>query len=548
MSQAKSDPQTETMPIQKKVNLALLLIFALVMAAIASFSVWSERAMVLKVIEQQTMDMATSYFDAINILMITENMDKRELARKKIMERPGMVEARIIRGEEFNRMSGSAGSDDSRPADELDRRALAGESVTELQKTATGDRTIVVVVPMLALSNYHGTNCLTCHQAQENSVLGAVRVAYSLKGLDGQVSTNQLKLALVQLAVFAVGFFIMMQLISRLVVQTIIGVSGELEEAANQVAATAAEVYSSSQSLADGASGQAAAVEQTSSSLEEVNAMIKQDFENARQANGLMKDANQVIRDADSSMMRLTTSMAEIASASSETQKIVKTIDEIAFQTNLLALNAAVEAARAGEAGAGFAVVADEVRNLAMRAAAAARNTSELIEGTVLRVKTGSALVEETSAAFNSAAQATSRIGTIIEEMAGSSGEQAKAVDQVTTAIHQIDNVTQSNAAAAEETAAASAELASQSEVMKESVGHLLKLVGGASHGPSKPGKPRVSAAASKIGTKSSGPKVGKGRGSLKTMLPAPAKKGETRQPGKPNEIIPMDNDDFEDF
>ncbi|MFA6900858.1 MAG: methyl-accepting chemotaxis protein, partial [Desulfurivibrionaceae bacterium] len=233
----------------------------------------------------------------------------------------------------------------------------------------------------------------------------------------------------------------------------------------------------------------------------------------------------------------------EISAASAQTQKIVKTIDEIAFQTNLLALNAAVEAARAGEAGAGFAVVADEVRNLAMRAAEAAKNTSNLIEGTVQKVNTGSALVKETSESFNAAAESTTRIGSIISEIAGSASQQANAVTQVTKAIHEIDTVTQSNAAAAEESASASEELNAQAEMMKGSVGQLLEMVGGA-EGPAqerpdtkrlrRPPTPMPSSAKKQLTPPA------------RKALPPAAKKVPARG-SKPEDIIPM-GDDFEDF
>jgi methyl-accepting chemotaxis protein len=335
----------------------------------------------------------------------------------------------------------------------------------------------------------------------------------------------------------AIAFFL-----GRGISTTLKQVSHSLNEGAEQVAAAACEVSSSSQTLAEGASQQAAAVEETSASLEEVGAMVKQDADHARQADDLMKEANTVIMSADESMKKLTVSMQEISAASAQTQKIVKTIDEIAFQTNLLALNAAVEAARAGEAGAGFAVVADEVRNLAMRAAEAAKNTSNLIEGTVQKVNTGSALVKETSESFNAAAESTTRIGTIISEIAGSASQQANAVTQVTKAIHEIDTVTQSNAAAAEESASASEELNAQAEMMKGSVGNLLEMVGGA-EAPAKAQpesktlrRPPTSAQAN---AKKLAPPA---RKALPPAANTPPAKGT-----KPEDIIPM-GDDFEDF
>ena len=252
-----------------------------------------------------------------------------------------------------------------------------------------------------------------------------------------------------------------------------------LNAGAEQVAAASGEVSSSSQSLAEGASQQAASLEETSSSLEEMASMTKQNADHANQANTLMKEITQVVGESNTAMGHLTTSMRDISNASEETSKIIKTIDEIAFQTNLLALNAAVEAARAGEAGAGFAVVADEVRNLAIRAAEAAKNTTNLIEGTIKKIKEGTEQVNKAGDAFQLVAASTTKMGELVGEVAAASNEQAQGIDQVNKAVAEMDKVVQQNAANAEESAAASEELNAQAEQMKTYVTDLVAVVGG---------------------------------------------------------------------
>ncbi len=265
----------------------------------------------------------------------------------------------------------------------------------------------------------------------------------------------------------------------RSVTRPIEQIAHGLAEGVNQVATASSEVSQASHSLAEGASRQAASLEETSSSLEQMASMTRQNAQNAHEADSLTREAKQLVAEANSSMNDLIKSINEISIASEKTSKIIKTIDDIAFQTNLLALNAAVEAARAGEAGAGFAVVAEEVRNLARRSAEAARNTAELIEGTVRRVQEGSQIVERTSTDFSKVAVSTEKIGEHVGEIASASHEQAQGIEQITRAAAEMDTVTQQIAATAEESASASEELNAQALRMKGRVGELVTLIRG---------------------------------------------------------------------
>ncbi len=254
----------------------------------------------------------------------------------------------------------------------------------------------------------------------------------------------------------------------------------QMNESAAQVAYASRQLSAASQQLSEGASQQAAAIEETSSSLEEMASMTKQNAANANQANTLMNKTRHVVEQATGSMAHLTASMDEISTAGEATSKIIKTIDEIAFQTNLLALNAAVEAARAGEAGAGFAVVADEVRNLALRAAEAAKNTADLIEGTVKKTKEGSAHVQKTNAEFSEVQISAGKMGELIGEISAASNEQAQGIEQISKAVSEMDKVVQQNSANAEESASASEEMSAQAVQMKHFVDGLVALVRGA--------------------------------------------------------------------
>ncbi len=278
---------------------------------------------------------------------------------------------------------------------------------------------------------------------------------------------------------------IVIMLFGRSISRPISRIVEGLSENGDRVSAASGQVTSSSQQLAEGASEQAASIEETSASLEEMSSMTRQNADNARQADQLMANTKGSVSRSSQIMNELTTSMGEISTASEETSKIIKTIDEIAFQTNLLALNAAVEAARAGEAGAGFAVVADEVRNLAMRAAEAAKNTANLIEGTVRRVKDGSELVGKTEKEFREVAVNVERSSELVGEISVASQEQAQGIEQVSKAVSEMDKVVQRNAANAEESASASEEMNSEAKRLKGFVGELRSMVSGSgSSGP----------------------------------------------------------------
>jgi methyl-accepting chemotaxis protein len=310
-----------------------------------------------------------------------------------------------------------------------------------------------------------------------------------------------------------------------------------LNEGADQVALASGQVSSASQSLAEGSSEQAASIEEISASLEQMSSITKQNAENANQADNLMKEANQVVGKANQSMTGLTASMQEISKASDETSKIIKTIDEIAFQTNLLALNAAVEAARAGEAGAGFAVVADEVRNLAMRAAEAAKNTASLIESTVKKIDDGAAQVVRTNEAFTQVAESASKVDELVAEIAAASKEQAQGIEQINMAVAEMDRVIQQNAANAEESASTSEEMNAQAEQMKAIVEEMVALVGGSTNSGRSGPSPAIEASHARFHTE----------------LAAPAKKikkwpGHSAKELSPQQVIPMDEDNFKDF
>lgn len=263
--------------------------------------------------------------------------------------------------------------------------------------------------------------------------------------------------------------------VTRQIILTLTAVTDDLSNSASTITSSSDQLSAASQSLSSGATEGAASLEETVSSMEEISGMVKLNADHASEAASLSRSSSDAADEGEKEIQNLVSAMSGISASSKKIEEIITVIDDIAFQTNLLALNAAVEAARAGEQGKGFAVVAEAVRTLAQRSAVAAKDITGLIKESVEQIEQGSKIADQSGAVLKNIVSSVKKVSDLNGEIATASRQQSEGLGQISTAMNQLDQVTQTNAASAEEAAASAEELSAQAQILQTMV---LKLNG----------------------------------------------------------------------
>lgn len=354
----------------------------------------------------------------------------------------------------------------------------------------------VVVYRPVRLSEKNG--CLTCHGDPKDSpwgtgkdILGhtmenwrdghlhAVFAIVQSKDFIKKAKINGIYTALITSTIGLTISILVAMLITNASFKNLSSINDQLNKVGRELFNAGTEIQNSSQSLSNAATQAAASIEETSASTEEVSSMIKLNASNSSQAKELANECQKQAQEGQLQVNHLIKSMDEVASSSKKIEEIINVIDDISFQTNLLALNAAVEAARAGEQGKGFAVVAEAVRSLAQRSSVSAKEISVLIKESVEKIQNGYQIAKESGSSLNRIVTAVEKVNVLNTEIANASQEQSTGMEIINRSILELDKVTQTNAASAEETAVYSESLNSQAQKLREQMMSLTETIHG---------------------------------------------------------------------
>ncbi|MBK1879592.1 methyl-accepting chemotaxis protein [Pelagicoccus mobilis] len=346
---------------------------------------------------------------------------------------------------------------------EIDHHCKAGEANSEEAKAIFSKKSIP------ALRNLQGLLQDIREDVAKHSVTDEKLVAEA---------GEQRALIVVFVSVCVVASVCIAFLVTSKVKKMLVSTSRSIAQASEAVASAAQQVEKGSRSVAESSSEQASTLEETAAAMEEVSSQTSSNLEKAQKTGAYTTDTIGAIDETNQSLAELKEKITGLFDSSKEIQKVVQTIDEIAFQTNLLALNASVEAARAGEAGAGFSVVADEVRALAQRAASSAKETGEMIDESVVKIGESNEFVQRCSESFDHVLQTSTSVRSLVDQVVVASEEQSQGIGQINVSLVQMDKVVQSNASGAEESASAAVEMARLAGELEMQVHRLQRFAG----------------------------------------------------------------------